>query len=106
MSAKWFSKYDIEEAYYHIKIHPDDQYLTAFRTPRCIFEYTVMPFGLSTAPAEWQLYLESVSWEFLGIRCSTYQRCLACQTLASLNPGNYFCSSKLQVVFLSMGFKV
>lgn len=28
--------------------------------------YTVLPFGISTAPAEWQLYLESVLWEHLG----------------------------------------
>lgn len=31
-----------------------------------IFEYIVMPFGLLTALAEWQLYLELVLWEFLG----------------------------------------
>lgn len=65
-SAKWFSKYDIEEAYYHIKIHPLDRHLTTFRTPQGLFQYTVLPFGISTAPAEWQLYLESVLWEFLG----------------------------------------
>lgn len=65
-SASLFSKYDIEEAYYHIKIHPSDRHLTTFRTPFGTFQYTVMPFGLSTAPAEWQLYSESVLWEYLG----------------------------------------
>ena len=45
MSARWFSKFDIEDAYYQIKIHEDDKYLTAFRTPYGIFEYNVMPFG-------------------------------------------------------------
>lgn len=66
LRAKWYSKYDIEEAYYHIKIHPSDQHLTTFRTPYGLFQYTVLPFGISTAPAEWQLYLESVLWEHLG----------------------------------------
>lgn len=66
LRAKWYSKYDIEEAYYHIKIHPHDRHLTTFRTPMGLYQYTVLPFGLSTAPAEWQLYLESVLWEFLG----------------------------------------
>nr|ALO50153.1 ORF1 [Penicillium spinulosum metavirus 1] len=65
-SATMYSKYDIEEAYYHIKIHPSDRHLTTFRTPYGAYQYTVMPFGLSTAPAEWQLYLESVLWEYLG----------------------------------------
>lgn len=72
MSAKWYSKFDIEDAYYHIKIHPSDRHLTAFRTPMGIFEYTVMPFGLSTAPAEWQLYLESILWEFLGTHVTVH----------------------------------
>jgi hypothetical protein len=58
--AKWFSKVDIEDAYNHLALHPDSCHLTAFTTPWGTFEYTVLPFGWSNAPAIFQVYMEWV----------------------------------------------
>ena len=40
--------------YNQIKMAPEDEELTAFRTPRGVYCYTVMPFGLKNAGATYQ----------------------------------------------------
>src|SRR3954469_15710702 len=40
--------------YNQIKMHPNDERHTAFRTPLGVFCYTVMPFGLKNAGATYQ----------------------------------------------------
>lgn len=49
--AKYFSKYDITNAYNRLRIKEGDEWKTAFRTKYGYFEYTVMPFGLTNVPA-------------------------------------------------------
>ncbi|CAK44870.1 uncharacterized protein An05g02090 [Aspergillus niger] len=47
-------------------IRKEDRPLTTFRCHMGTYQYTVLPFGIGTAPAEWQIYIENVLWEFLG----------------------------------------
>jgi hypothetical protein len=49
--TKWFTKLDITDAYNHIRIADGDEWKTAFRTKFGHFEYLVMLFGLTNAPA-------------------------------------------------------
>ena len=49
--ATRFTQLDLTNAYYQMKINEGDKWKMAFQTRYGHFEYQVMPFGLSNAPA-------------------------------------------------------
>ena len=49
--AKWFSKIDLKGAYNLIRMKEGEEWKTAFRTRYGHYEYLVMPFRLTNAPA-------------------------------------------------------
>ncbi|CAH8612627.1 unnamed protein product [Dicrocoelium dendriticum] len=55
-NAKLFSKLDIPSAYYHMPLTPDCQHLTTLLTQDGLYQYKVLPMGLSSAPAVWQKF--------------------------------------------------
>jgi len=61
-----FSKLDLENAFHHVRVETGSQPLTAFRTPRGVYEYKVVPFGLTNAPAVFQRYIDQVTRNFEG----------------------------------------
>ena len=70
--AKWFTKLDFLGAYNLIPIKQGDEWKTAFRTRYGHYEYLVMPFGLTIAPATFQALINDVLREFLDIFVVVY----------------------------------
>ena len=58
--SKYFTKFDVRAGYNNIRIRPSDRWKAAFRTPRGLFEPTVMFFGMCNSPATFQSMMDSL----------------------------------------------
>ena len=63
--TKYFTKIDICQAFYQIRMSKDSEELTTFLTRFGTFKYLVMPFGLCNGPASWQHLINDTLFDFL-----------------------------------------
>ena len=70
--AKWFTTLDLASGYWQVAMDEADIEKTAFVTPFGLYEFLVMPFGLSYAPGTFQRLMNRVLQEFLNDFVAVY----------------------------------
>ena len=67
VEVNFFTKLDIRQAYYQVKMAPCHKFKTAFKAYYGLFEYLVMLFGLTNALAQFQLHMQDIFSDLLDI---------------------------------------
>lgn len=68
----WFHVVDMQTGYWQIKMDKNDQQKTAFATHRGLFEFKVMPMGLSNSAATFERLVETVLGSLNWKKCLCY----------------------------------
>jgi hypothetical protein len=67
-----YTKFDLKDIYYRIRIKKGDEWKTIFRIRYSYFEYKMILFSLINVPAIFQAYINKTLADFIDINCVTY----------------------------------
>jgi hypothetical protein len=71
-NATIYTKVNIKDAYHNLRIAKGEEWKTTFRTRYGLYEYCIMPFGLTNSPASFQRWINEILCEYLDIFCVAY----------------------------------
>jgi hypothetical protein len=67
-----YTKLDLKDINYRIRIKLEDEWKIAFRTRYGFFEYIIMLFGFTNVPAIFQAYINEIFKGLLDVICVAY----------------------------------
>ena len=68
-AAKYISKVDVISTFHRIRVKDGDEWKTGFNTRFGLYEWLVTPFGLTSASATFQRYINWILCDELDIIC-------------------------------------
>jgi hypothetical protein len=69
---KYFTKINIVFVFNNIRIKKEQKYLIIFRIRFNLYEFLIMPFGLTEAPAIFQKFINNILRKYLDVFCIIY----------------------------------
>ncbi|XP_069995401.1 uncharacterized protein [Penaeus vannamei] len=69
--SKFFSKLDLTKGFFQIPLHPESREVTAFTSPAGLYQFRVLPFGLSNSPAVFNRVMRQVLQGVKGVEAFT-----------------------------------
>ena len=63
--GQYFTKLDLTQAYQQLPLDEDSRSILVVNTPKGLFQYTRLPYGVSTAPAIFQAIMDQILQGFL-----------------------------------------